>query len=362
MNWTMGLARTNALDARLILDRHADALLVLDVEGRVVLSNRAARDLGIIELGRDDLAAFARRLLTTEPRAAPSSEPFGLEARADPNAEVVVQQPGAQPRRFELRGAKLEQHAVVTVRDVTPLRTLEEEARALQRFESVSLLTASVIHDLNNVLAAVLGLSTILRDVTDDGRAAGIADDLQTAVSRGTGLIGRVLAVARSQPPTVEHVNVSRVVGDLVPLLERLLGHEVELVVDLRCGADDTPLDRERLNHVVLNLICNSRDAMPNGGRLTISTREVILPAAPGVAGGAHVALSVTDTGTGMPPDVADRAFERFFTTKPPGRGTGLGLTSVHRFVVESGGRITLVSAPDSGTTVTLYLPRLGST
>jgi signal transduction histidine kinase len=268
--------------------------------------------------------------------------------------------PGEGPARVvAISGRPWGQRVVVTARDATSQHELEEEVRALRRFEALGLVTASVVHDLNNVLAGVLGLTALLKVERDAAHTEALADDLHAIVMRGAGLMNRVLGLVRHRSPTTTHVDVSAAVAELVPLIERFLGDGTELVVDLAAARDDIRLDRERFDQVVLNLVANARDAMTDGGRLTISTRDVSLPPAPGSPGFDFVALSIADTGTGMSDEVAARAFERFFTTKPPGHGTGLGLPGVQRFVAECGGRISLATAPGAGTTVSLYLPRL---
>jgi CheY-like chemotaxis protein len=243
----------------------------------------------------------------------------------------------------------------------TGFRDATEELRHLRRLADLGYLTASVVHDFNNLLTAILcSVELLERDVADRQNPSELARDIRDAAERATGLTRRVLAFLRKEPARPARLDLSASVADLRSLLEMILGRRLRLVLDLDRTLGEVFVDREQLDHVLINLVANARDAMTGGGEVTISTRSV--PAAEGsdptaAPAPSYVALSVTDTGEGMPPEVRERAFERFFTTKE-GKGTGLGLASAHRFAKQHGGCMSLHSAPGRGTTVVVFLPR----
>jgi CheY-like chemotaxis protein len=218
-----------------------------------------------------------------------------------------------------------------------------------------------VVHDFNNLLTAILcSIELLERDVANQPSPTELVRDIRDAAERATGLTRRVLAFLRKDPPKPARLDLSASVAELRSLLEMILGRRLRLLLDLDPALGEVFVDREQLDHVLINLVANARDAMTGGGEVTISTRTV--PAAEGSDPGAttapsYVALSVTDTGEGMAPEVRERAFERFFSTKE-GKGTGLGLASAHRFAKQHGGCVSLHSAPGRGTTVVVFLPR----
>jgi CheY-like chemotaxis protein len=184
-----------------------------------------------------------------------------------------------------------------------------------------------------------------------------------SAVDRGAKLSSQLLAFARRQPLDPMPLNISRRVRDMDDLLRRALGEDIEVETVLADGLWTTMADANQLENVILNLAINSRDAMPEGGKLTIETSNAVLDDSyagdmPDLAAGQYVMLAISDTGHGMPPEVAARAFEPFFTTKPEGVGTGLGLSMAYGFAKQSGGHIRIYSEVGAGTTIRLYLPR----
>jgi CheY-like chemotaxis protein len=191
-------------------------------------------------------------------------------------------------------------------------------------------------------------------------------DRLQSAISaveRGSRLTGQLLAFARRQALTPRATNLGRLLNDMSDMLRRSLGERIELESIVAGGLWNTLVDPSQIENAILNLAINARDAMPNGGKLTVEVAnaaldEVYAKLHPEVSPGQYVMIAVSDTGTGMPPEVAARAFEPFFTTKPEGQGTGLGLSQVYGFVKQSGGHAKIYSEPGEGTTIKLYLPR----
>jgi len=250
------------------------------------------------------------------------------------------------------------------IRDVTEERAREEHVRQLQRMDAVGRLTGGVAHDFNNLLAIIHGNSELIRSQLEDGsEAAEMADDVVGAASRGAELVKRLLAFARMQHLEPETVDLNARLNNVVGLLQRALGEKVNLRVKTAKALWPAIIDPTQVDDALVNLAINARDAMPDGGTLSIETQNVTLDddyAANHleVAPGDYAMLAVSDTGTGMPPEVIARAFEPFFTTKQEGQGTGLGLSQVFGWVKQSGGHIKVYSELGHGTTVKLYLPR----
>ncbi|BEV10718.1 PAS domain-containing protein [Asticcacaulis sp. DW145] len=250
--------------------------------------------------------------------------------------------------------------------DVTAKRQLEEQLRQSQKMEAVGQLTGGIAHDFNNMLAVVMGSLELLnrRIGPEDVRARHYVTQGLEGAKRAANLTQRLLAFSRQQPLRPETVNVNRLVGGMSELLAHSLGGAIQLETVLAAGAWPVHVDPNQLENVLLNLGVNARDAMPDGGRLTIETQNAHLDSRYvaeeiGVATGQYVLIAVTDTGCGMPPDVMARAFDPFFTTKGVGKGTGLGLSQVYGFVKQSNGHVRIYSEPGQGTTVKIYLPRL---
>jgi PAS domain S-box-containing protein len=249
--------------------------------------------------------------------------------------------------------------------DVTERHTLEEQFQQAQKMEAIGRLAGGVAHDFNNLLTAILGYSELLLADLDpsDPRQADITE-IQKAGESAARLTRQLLALSRKQiiEPTLLDLNV--VVADMQAMLGRLIGEDVNIVLRLRPDIAPVKADRGQMEQIVLNLAVNARDAMPTGGTLTIETAKVERDVHDGRATqlalkpGPYTALIVTDTGTGMSPEVQARLFEPFFTTKEIGKGTGLGLATVHRIVKQSGGRVDVSSEVGRGTSFTMYFPR----
>jgi PAS domain S-box-containing protein len=248
--------------------------------------------------------------------------------------------------------------------DVTDRRTLEAQYQQAQKMEAVGRLAGGVAHDFNNLLTAINGYCELLLETMDpNDRATQDIAEIQKAGAAAAGLTRQLLTFSRKQliDPTLIDLNV--VVAGMNRIIKRLIGEDVAIVIAPAAAPALVLADRGQMEQVMMNLAVNARDAMPNGGRLTIETALVELDeyyasAHLNVKPGRYVALTVTDTGTGMPPDVQAHLFEPFFTTKESGKGTGLGLATVHGIVTRSGGTIGVYSEVGSGSSFRVYLPR----
>ena len=247
------------------------------------------------------------------------------------------------------------------------LLQLEEARNSLfqaQKMEAIGHLTGGVAHDFNNLLTVILGnASTLQQELVARPDIKPLADMTRLAAERGATLAGQLLAFARRQPLAPEPVDVNRSVSAMDGLLRRSLGDHIDIELIRGGGLWPALADPPQLEAAILNLCLNARDAMPEGGKVTIETANVFLDHAyasrhADVRAGQYVMVAVSDTGIGMAPDVAARAFDPFFTTKPPGKGSGLGLSMVHGFVKQSGGHVKIYSEPGHGTTIKVYLPR----
>ncbi|WP_443749913.1 PAS domain S-box protein [Asticcacaulis solisilvae] len=244
-------------------------------------------------------------------------------------------------------------------RDVTQERVREDALRQAQKMEAVGQLTGGIAHDFNNLLGAVLGSFDLIRRRPDDvERVRRFAESGMQAAERGTRLTGQLLAFSRAQRIENKLLHVASVVHGMRDMLARALGPMIRLGFELDTGSVPVLSDPTQLEMAVLNLAINSRDAMPDGGTLIIATAVRHIRHDPELKRGDYVELTVTDTGAGMTPDVAVRALDPFFTTKGVGKGTGLGLSQVYGIARQAGGTVRIESAPGTGTTVRVFLPR----
>ena len=249
--------------------------------------------------------------------------------------------------------------------EVRLLETAEDALRQSQKMEAVGRLTGGIAHDFNNHLTVISSNIELLQRRMPAGNESlvRLTNAAMAGVQRAATLTHRLLAFSRQQPLEPEPLDVGRLVSNMSDLLRRTLGEDIAIETVLAGGLWQTRVDSNQLENVLLNLAVNARDAMPNGGKLTIETANAHLDDAYAashveVTAGQYVMLAVSDTGTGMTPEVISKVFEPFFTTKPLGQGTGLGLSMVYGFVKQSGGHVTIYSEPGQGSTVKVYLPR----
>ena len=255
--------------------------------------------------------------------------------------------------------------AILTmVENVTNRRAIEGQLRQSQKMEAVGQLTGGIAHDFNNILTVILANADSLQDEENlDTSIAARLDQIAKAVQRAAGLTRQLLAFSRKQQLSPQRTDINDLVASIGKLLRRSLGAQIEIDSVLREELWSVNVDRAQLETALVNLCVNARDAMPTGGRLLIETRNATLDAEEvanhsGLSAGEFVALAVTDTGSGIPPDMLDKVFEPFFTTKDIGKGTGLGLSMVYGFIKQSNGHIRIDSEVGRGTVFTLYLPR----
>ncbi|WP_293900825.1 CHASE3 domain-containing protein [Phenylobacterium sp.] len=241
----------------------------------------------------------------------------------------------------------------------------EAQVRQFQKMQAIGQLTGGIAHDFNNMLAIVIGSLDLAkrRLHTDLPKAEQGIDNALDGASRAAELTARLLAFSRQQPLAPRVLDVNKLVGGMSEMLRRTLGEDVQMETALAGGLWRTNVDAAQLENAIVNLCVNARDAMPDGGRLTIETSNAHLDDAyaqanADAAAGQYVMISVSDTGAGMPAEVIERAFEPFYTTKGVGRGTGLGLSQVHGFVKQTHGHVKIYSEAGVGTTIKIYLPR----
>lgn len=238
----------------------------------------------------------------------------------------------------------------------------EDKLRQAQKMDAVGQLTSGIAHDFNNLLTVILGNTRMMRRrLAEMPAAQGTAiapkvDAVESAAQRGADLVRHLMVFSRQQELKNVTVDIGTVLSDTVALLERTLGKSITLVLTAEQGMRPVHVDATLLENAVINISVNARDAMPQGGTLSISARGVVFNDR------GHVLISIADTGTGMPEHVRERIFEPFFTTKPAGEGTGLGLAMVYGFIRQTGGHIEVDSETGRGTTFRIYLPQTRET
>lgn len=309
--------------------------------------------------GDVEAGAPLRNLKTAEAEGRFSAE--GWRVRRDGTqflASVVI-----DPIRGE--DGRLLGFAKVT-RDITERheadRRLQETQQALfqaQKMEAIGLLTLGLAHDFNNLLTVVVNSLDVIGHRNADERTAKVVETAMRAADRGVLLTRQLLTFGRGQPLAAERVDINALIRESEPLLRRAAAEHANLSLALVPGTALAEIDRGQFEAALLNLVINSRDAMPDGGRITVSTsmRRARLPCAPQDARRLFIRASVTDDGSGIPLEHHSRVFEPFFTTKEIGRGSGLGLSQVFGFAAQSGGFAELDSTPGHGTSVSIYLP-----
>jgi PAS domain S-box-containing protein len=368
-----------ASDARktAMLQSSLDAIVVVDDLGRVVdFSPAAERTFGysaqdavgrrleelIVPAADTQRCQHGRERFLADHHQAALGRRVELTARRADGSELPVE---LTVVTLDLPGRPL---LMGFIRDLSELHALDEERDRLaarlvraERMDSLGQLAGGVAHDFNNLLAVILNYASLLRDTVDDGQVREDVDAITAAAEQAAGLTRKLLSFSRIDPVDTTDVDVNDVVSSIVALLHRALPENIRVVTHL-APVPTIRADRTSLEQVVMNLAVNARDAMPDGGRLTIETGDVhlsesLLGSIVHLEAGRYVRLVVTDNGAGMPDDVRRKAFDPFFSTKARGHGTGLGLATVYGTARQLGGDCALYSEPGRGTTVTLHLP-----
>jgi two-component system cell cycle sensor histidine kinase/response regulator CckA len=297
------------------------------------------------------------KLLTATAVSPPGFNGEGSWRHRKKDGKVISVEITERPILFEGRPACL-----VMATDVTDRLALEEQFRQAQRLESVGRLAGGVAHDFNNLLTVINGYSEMLLRKTP-ARSDDALNEIRAAGERAAELTKQLLAFSRQQVIQPSVININAVVRSTETFLRRLIGEDIRMLTRLSSDLGLVLTDPGQMQQIIMNLAVNSRDAMPNGGTLLIETGNVTLDESyeaehPTVRPGPYVLLAITDSGTGMTPEVRARIFEPFFTTKEMGKGTGLGLATVYGMVKQAGGWIWVYSEPGRGTTFKIYLPR----
>ncbi|MBV1799379.1 ATP-binding protein [Siccirubricoccus sp. G192] len=329
-----------------MLTSHREHPAVVAGRGRLVAALRNVslleRPVQAITLTSAVLAAVRARRRQYEVRAH-----LAERERAAQELEDLV-----AARTRELEAANRELRAQIAERE-----RVEESLRHAQRIEAIGQLTGGVAHDFNNLLMVISGGLDMLDRQGDPARRQRLLDGMRQAAERGAGLTRQLLAFSRRQALRSEPVDIGRQIGGMREMLDRSLRGDVHVALDFAEDLWPVQVDPGELELVILNLAVNARDAMPEGGTITIRAENL-----PGLADddlqGDFLRLSVIDTGTGMPPEVVSRVFEPFFTTKDIGKGSGLGLAQVYGFAKQSGGTVRIDTAVGQGTRIALFLPR----
>ena len=282
-------------------------------------------------------------------------------------ARELLTRTGAElERRVAERTAELQQTLDTLQGEVREREQAEERLRQSEKLKAIGQLTGGIAHDFNNMLQGITSGLALVRSRLAQGRSVDATVNIERAeraAARAAALTHRLLAFSRQQTLSPEPVSLDQVARDMEDMIRRMVGPAVQVELKLADGHWLVLCDPNQLESALLNLCVNARDAMPNGGWLTISTEEMVLSGnadrttAERLRPGSYAVLAVTDTGTGMPPDVAAHVFEPFFTTKPRGQGTGLGLSQIYGFMHQSGGFVQIETAQGKGTTVRLCLP-----
>jgi signal transduction histidine kinase/ActR/RegA family two-component response regulator len=373
---TADLLREQKMKLDATIASMADAVLVADENGQIILANPAAKAMfgEIQSVGSKDWKRRNPILLPDGVTLFPTGEtPMARAIRGESvdNLEIVLHRLSTLTTIHLIANGRplhdpsgAPKGAVVVYRDVTEAKETERLLRQAQKMDAIGQLTGGIAHDFNNILTVIMGMIEIVaEEVAEEPQIAALAKTISQAADRGAELTQRLLAFARKQPLRPREVDVNALIVEATSLLRASLGEQIEIESLLDESALNALVDTSQLTTALLNLAVNARDAMPNGGRLTLETGNVVLDedsvdARADIKSGRYVMIAVTDNGSGIPASIRDKVFEPFFTTKGLGKGTGLGLSMVYGFVKQSGGHVRIDSEEARGTSIKLFLPQ----
>jgi two-component system, cell cycle sensor histidine kinase and response regulator CckA len=348
---------------RPIFDHMFEGIQIIDFDWRYVYVNATAASHG--RRAKSDLVG--RRMMEVFPGIERTEMLSRLErCITEREPQSVLNEftyPDGDTGWFDLRMSPVPTGVLVLSIDTTAARTVEAQLHEAGKLEAIGRLAGGVAHDFNNLLTVIGGYSDlVLSGMSPEDPFRHELEEIHRASERATALTQQLLAFSRRQMLELRVLDLNEVVSRMDTLLRRLIGADVDLVTRVNPDAGNVVADPSQLEQIIMNLAVNARDAMPNGGKLTIQTDNVELDDAYArthvdATPGPHVMLAVSDTGTGMDSDTKSRIFEPFFTTKELGKGTGLGLATVYGIVKQSGGNIWVYSEPGRGTTIKVYLP-----
>jgi signal transduction histidine kinase/DNA-binding response OmpR family regulator len=338
-------------EIRFLIEKNADGIIVVDEMGTVLFANPAAEQI----FGRSSESLIG--------------SPIGIPFVAGEMTEIAIHKPGGDQIDAEIRVVEtIWDHRparLASLRDISERRATEERLRHSAKMEAVGRLTAGIAHDFNNHLTVVLGNleSAQRRSTSTDPSLRRALENATRGAQQAAALTERLLAFARRKPLEPRLINPEDLLSRMSDLLQRTLGEKINVQAKVAVNVWGIEADPTELEAAILNLAVNARDAMPSGGNLILEATNVEFAAenqalaGNETADGPHVLISVTDSGTGMTSEVLNHVFEPFFTTKKDGLGTGLGLSQVYGFVRQSGGHVSLLSQPNAGTTIKMFLP-----
>lgn len=367
--------RAQASKMAAILKGMPDGILVVDGDLRLVEWNEHFPEFAGVPSGMLRVGLDMSDILRAQ-AAAGEFGPADVEAEVERRMDLlrsggsigVIERARPNGKTLELRRNLLPEGGFVTLyTDISARRQAETQLRQAQKMEAVGHLTGGVAHDFNNLLMVILGnleLAVQALGTSNLVRAQRKVEVAQGGAQRAAALTQRLLAFSRRQNLNPQPVDANKILSSMSELLRHSIGGSIELETVLAGDLWEAVVDPNQLENALLNLAINARDAMPDGGKVTVETANTFLDAAYAasndeVKAGQYVMVAVSDGGTGMTPDQAARAFEPFFTTKGIGKGSGLGLSQVFGFIKQSSGHVKIYSEPGTGTTVKLYLPRL---
>lgn len=355
---------------RSLIENAADFILVVAGDGTVQYASPSCeRVLGksgtlagknIFEIVPGEEVPNLRSFLARRSENAAGESLIEFRVEADDGSYRVLEAFG-NPLREETAGSGI----VLNARDITERRRLEDQLRQSHRMEAIGTLAGGIAHDFNNLLTVIRGYSEqLLNNLANDPDLKKQAERIDQAAERASSLTGQLLAFSRRQILQPKVIGLNSLIVNLEHMLRRVIGEHIEMKTVLSCEVGLVKADPGQIEQVIMNLVVNAHDAMPDGGVLTLETENIELGERyaskhVGVSPGSYVMLAVSDTGSGMTPETVANIFDPFFTTKEIGKGTGLGLSTVYGIVKQSGGQIWVYSEPGHGSTFKIYLPRV---